>query len=228
MRLPSRLPLAAADIAAAGFAATLGVTSAPSYGAAGTPVSPLKTHSDSAGNTDATAATNLAHELGSESMGLYLDSVGVVHASVTTSAAFAKAKSAGATPELVSHSSADLARATTALKNTLNVPGTSWGTDPEANQLVVTADSTMTGTELKKVKDAVGKLGSLAHLERTPGKLTLHVSGGDAITGTDIHDANVTDTYSDGINVRIGSTKYMLTAGHCASAVSKWFTQKPS
>ncbi|BCJ55337.1 serine protease [Actinoplanes sp. NBRC 14428] len=84
-----------------------------------------------------------------------------------------------------------------------------------SNQILVTADSTVTGARLAAVRAIVAKLGDRARLESVPGTLSTTISGGDAIyTGG--------SRCSLGFNVRSGSTDYFLTAGHCTNAGSSW------
>jgi streptogrisin D len=83
------------------------------------------------------------------------------------------------------------------------------------NQILVTADSTVTGAKLATVKAIVAKLGDAARLESVPGALSPMISGGDAIYTSG-------SRCSLGFNVRSGSTNYFLTAGHCTNAGASW------
>jgi hypothetical protein len=105
-----------------------------------------------------------------------------------------------------------------ALERAIPFAGTSWGVDTQANQVLVTVDSTVTGARLASVKATVQSLGSAARLEFTAGTFTtLAVIGGDAIYGSKYR-------CSLGFNVRSGSTYSFLTAGHCGKVEPRWWS----
>jgi streptogrisin D len=160
-------------------------------------------------------ATSIDTSLGAQAAGSYVDAAGKVVVNVSDATAAAKVKAAGATPRYVSRSGAALASAHSSLSASLKTPGTSFGLDPVSNQIVVTADETVTGAALASVKATVAKLGDKARLELTPGKLQPTISGGDAIYAGG-------SRCSLGFNVRSGSTYYFLTAGHCTNAATTW------
>lgn len=89
-----------------------------------------------------------------------------------------------------------------------DVAGTAWHTDPATGTLVVTADSTVSTADLARIRREAGADAGALRIERTPGKLTKLLSGGDAIYASGWR-------CSLGFNVRSGSTYYVLTAGHC-------------
>ncbi|GAA1797034.1 S1 family peptidase [Planosporangium flavigriseum] len=167
---------------------------------------------------NADEAQALAAGLGERSAGTYLDSVtGKMVVTVSDPAAAQTVHAAGAVPKRVSHSAAQLADAMTQLDRTAKIPGTAWATDPVTNQVVVTADSTVTGAKLDQLNAAVARLGDAVRVESTPGTFSTRISGGDAIyTGS--------ARCSLGFNVRSGSTYYFLTAGHCTNIGSTWST----
>ena len=181
--------------------------SAPTRAAAGT----------AATSTDTSATTKLATTLGGKSAGIYLDDKGRTVVAVTTAAAAAEVKAAGAVPKMVTRSAADLTRATNTLDATAKVAGSAWGVDPKTNQVVVSVDSTVTGAKLATVKAAVAKLGSAARLESVPGTFSTKISGGAAIYSGGYR-------CSLGFNARSGSTYYFLTAGHCGNIGSTWYS----
>jgi streptogrisin D len=82
---------------------------------------------------------------------------------------------------------------------------------------VVTADSTVTGAALARVRAIVAGLGSVARFEQIAGRLSTSISGGDAIYTSSAR-------CSLGFNVRSGSTYYFLTAGHCTNIGATWTT----
>jgi S1-C subfamily serine protease len=123
----------------------------------------------------------------------------------------------GATPVAAGSHSA-LAAAMRALDRSVAFPGTAWGIDSRAHQVVVTIDSSVAGARLARVRTAVERLGSTARLETTAGRFHVDISGGDAIYGSRYR-------CSLGFNVMNNSgTHFFLTAGHCGKAEAKWWT----
>ncbi len=178
---------------------------------------PAQSASTSAGG-DPAALSKLATTLGARSAGTYLDASGRMTVTVTDAAAAQAVTAAGGVAKLVTRSSAELASASATLDRTVSTPGTSWGVDPKTNQVLVTADSTVTGAQLTALQAAVAKLGGAARLERTAGKLTRFISGGQAIY------AGGGGRCSLGFNVRNSSGVYFfLTAGHCTNISSRWY-----
>ncbi|WP_274556571.1 S1 family peptidase [Streptomyces spiramyceticus] len=98
-----------------------------------------------------------------------------------------------------------------------DVAGTAWHVDKATNTLVVTADSTVSRAEIAKIKREAGTNAGAIRVERTPGKFSKLISGGDAIYATSWR-------CSLGFNVRSGSTYYFLTAGHCTDGNPPWYT----
>ncbi|MEU9039839.1 S1 family peptidase [Streptomyces sp. NPDC048352] len=98
-----------------------------------------------------------------------------------------------------------------------DVAGTAWHTDPATGTLVVTADSTVTAADISRIRREAGADAAALRIERTPGKLTKLLSGGDAIYANSWR-------CSLGFNVRSGSTYYILTAGHCTEGAGTWWT----
>jgi streptogrisin D len=160
-------------------------------------------------------ASKLDGQFGTRAAGSYIDAAGKLTVNVTDAATAAAVTAAGATPRYVTRSGAALAAADATLKATLKTPGTSFALDPVSNQILVTADSTVTGAKLAAVKAIVAKLGDKARLESVAGTLGTTISGGDAIY---VSGARC----SLGFNVRSGSTYYFLTAGHCTNIGSSW------
>ncbi len=172
------------------------------------------------GSTAAAAskvATTLADRLGSDTAGSYLDSVtGKLVVTVITEAAAKQVRAGGASPKIVKHSGATLRAATDELSRSATIAGTAWAVDPVTNQVVVTADSTVTGAKLKQLRATVAKLGNTARLESAPGTLNMLIAGGDPIyTGG--------ARCSLGFNVATANgTAYALTAGHCTNIGGSW------
>jgi len=160
------------------------------------------------------AAVTLAESLGADqSAGSYVDSSGALVINVTDAAAASKVKAAGGQARVVQRSSADLNSLSASLDK--GVVGTALSADPVTNQVVVEVDSTVTGAKLAALQSAVAASKGGARIEKMAGKLSLTISGGDAIyTGG--------SRCSLGFNVRAGTTNYFLTAGHCTNAGTTW------
>ena len=97
------------------------------------------------------------------------------------------------------------------------VTGIAWYADTAAHRVVATADSSVSGAEIARLKQAAGSNGGALRIQRTAGVFTPLLSAGDAIYGGRFR-------CSLGFNVVSGSTYYFLTAGHCGSLVSTWYT----
>jgi streptogrisin D len=178
---------------------------------------PSQTSSADTAVATATLATTLSTTLGDRTVGSYQDANGTLVVNVTDAAAAAAVRASGATPRVVTRSASTLAKAEANLAATAAIPGTTWGTDPVTNQVLVTADSTVTGAKLAQVEAAVAKLGDAARLERVAGALSTTIAGGDAIYGGG-------SRCSLGFNVNIGSTPHFVTAGHCGNLAATWTT----
>ncbi|MGK5632385.1 S1 family peptidase [Streptomyces sp. URMC 123] len=169
---------------------------------------------------DAAAAGRLASTLTSDlrghTAGAYYDAKArsLVVNVVDDSAARAVAK-AGGRARLVRHSLTQLQAARRTLAERATVPGTSWFIDPVTNKVLVTADSSVTRSDLARLTKVVGELGDKARLERVPGRLDAVASGGDPI-----HRSG--GRCSLGFNVHRDGEPYFLTAGHCGWAGAAW------
>lgn len=97
------------------------------------------------------------------------------------------------------------------------VTGISWYADASSGRVVVTADGSVSAAELATLKRAAGAKAGALRIERTAGVFSPLLSAGDAIYGGQYR-------CSLGFNVVSGSTYYFLTAGHCGSLVSTWYT----
>ncbi|MEU4090677.1 S1 family peptidase [Streptomyces aureus] len=125
-------------------------------------------------------------------------------------------RQAGARPRLVEHSATELGAATATLKQNATIPGTSWAVDPVADQILVTADSTVTGARWDKLEATVKSLGTdTARIEKTADRFKPFVAGGDAIFSG-------RSRCSLGFNVVRNGAPAFLTAGHCGVANKSW------
>jgi streptogrisin D len=209
---PTRFSFRRAAVIAAATALVASTLFAPSPAQAAPTLAPD-------GIATADAAASLAASLGdTRTAGSYLDSAtGQMVVNVTDAAAAATIRAAGTAAKVVSRSNADLAQVTSALNASARIPGTAWSVDPVTNQVLVTVDSTVTGSDLTRIEAITQRFGAAARIERTPGTLSLTISGGDAIFGGG-------SRCSLGFNVRSGSgTQYLVTAGHCTNIASTWF-----
>ncbi|MFB7312596.1 alpha-lytic protease prodomain-containing protein [Streptomyces sp. NPDC056192] len=166
------------------------------------------------------AAAKLTKTLGTTSTaGSYYDAeakAAVVN--VTTQKAAEAVREAGAVPKFVTYSSAQLAKAGDATK-AADIPGTAWVVDPESNALVVSADSSVSRTELAKLKSATASYGEAVSFKRVSGTFKKLLDGGTAIY------ADAGWRCSVGFNVQSGSgAYYFLTAGHCTDGYPNWYT----
>jgi Alpha-lytic protease prodomain len=167
--------------------------------------------------TAAKAASAVAKKLGdSATAGSYLDrATGSMVVTITHNADAQAVRAAGATPKLVTRSTTQLNKVATAVKAT-RVGGTSWGIDPTTDQLLVSADSTVSGANLAKVNAVAKRFGAAVHLQKVAGKFSTRIAGGDAIWGTQYR-------CSLGFNVTNGSANYFITAGHCGNVEPNWY-----
>jgi streptogrisin B len=107
-----------------------------------------------------------------------------------------------------------------ALSNAIDrsgVEGIAWYVDAQANRVVVTADTTVSGSAIGTLKHAAGSNAGALRIDRAAGVFTPLLSAGDAIFGGQYR-------CSLGFNVVSGTTFYFLTAGHCGKLASTWYT----
>ncbi|MFF8291647.1 S1 family peptidase [Streptomyces sp. NPDC016309] len=116
-----------------------------------------------------------------------------------------------------SFSAAELSAAGSAVL-AADVPGTAWHVDQATDKLVVTVDSTVSPAEIARIKRQAGANAGALKIERTPGRFTKLISGGDAIYASSWR-------CSLGFNVRDGAgAYYFLTAGHCTDGAGTWYS----
>jgi streptogrisin D len=179
----------------------------------------------SAGHQDlAKLASTLDKRLGAHSVGSYLDqATDKLVVSVTDGAAAQTVRAAGATPRMVTHSRAELRRATAKLNRSARIPGTAWAIDPATDQVVVSADRSVKGSKLTKLTSVTGKLGSAARVERLTGKLGTF-AGPTMLDGTAIFTG--AGRCSLGYNVFNGGRHFFITAGHCTNVGTDWYANQ--
>lgn len=181
----------------------------------------------SVGHQDlAKLATTLEKRLGTHSAGSYLDqTTGKLVVTVTDGSAAQSVRAAGASPRMVTHSRADLERATAKLDRSARIPGTAWAIDPATNQVVVSADQSVKGARLTKLRSVTNQLGSAARIERLNGKLST-LDGPTMLDGTAIFASTALGTTRCSLGYNVfeagGGRHFFITAGHCTNLGSVW------
>jgi streptogrisin B len=122
--------------------------------------------------------------------------------------------SAAASPQ--QYSASQLAAVSNAVDRS-GVAGIAWYTDTAADRVVATADSSVSAAGIATLRQAAGSNAGALRIQRSAGVFTPLLSAGDAIYGGKYR-------CSLGFNVVSGSTYYFLTAGHCGSLASTWYT----
>jgi streptogrisin B len=125
-----------------------------------------------------------------------------------------------ASPTVAAASQQYSATALAAVSNAVDrsgVEGIAWYTDAASGRVVVTADSSVSGAQIAMLRQAAGANAGALRINRASGVFSPLLSAGDAIYGGQYR-------CSLGFNVVSGSTYYFLTAGHCGSLVSTWYT----
>ncbi|MEU4395039.1 S1 family peptidase [Kribbella sp. NPDC023855] len=130
----------------------------------------------------------------------------------TTTALLSTQASAAPGPESIASAST----ITSTLAKEASIPGTAWMTDEASGRIIVSYDETVTGAKFNALTAVTKRFGSQVTLEKLNGKLSKHISGGQAIYGGGYR-------CSLGFNVRSGTTYYFITAGHCTNAAGTWY-----
>jgi streptogrisin B len=97
------------------------------------------------------------------------------------------------------------------------VRGIAWYVDDAVDRVVVTADSTVSASEVATIKQSAGADAGAIRINHVPGTFRPLLSAGAAIYGGRYR-------CSLGFNVVSGSTYYFLTAGHCGKVATTWYT----
>jgi streptogrisin B len=133
---------------------------------------------------------------------------------VVFAGALALPTAAAASPQ--GYSAGQLSQASNAVERS-GVAGIAWYVDATSDRVVVTADSTVSGAEIAKVRQTAGSNAGALRIVAAAGVFTPLLSAGNAIYGGKYR-------CSLGFNVVSGSTYYFLTAGHCGKLASTWYT----
>jgi len=96
------------------------------------------------------------------------------------------------------------------------VRGIAWHVDEASDQVVVTADRTVSKAEMATVKRSAGSDAAAVRVEHASGVFRPLIGAGDAIFGSR-HRCSL------GFNVVQGSTNFFLTAGHCGKVSKQWW-----
>ncbi|WP_269856172.1 S1 family peptidase [Streptomyces sp. RPT161] len=163
------------------------------------------------------SAAALAGALGSTATaGSYYDNADrTTVVNVTSEAAARSVRASGARARLVRHSTAQLDAVGARLRS-LDIPGTAWSVDPRSDQLVVSADRTVSGAQLAALRATATRYGDEVRVRRVDGRFDRLLAGGDPIYGGGFR-------CSVGFNVHKGDVRYFLTAGHCGKVAAQWF-----
>nr|WP_267809061.1 S1 family peptidase [Streptomyces tirandamycinicus]MCY0985296.1 S1 family peptidase [Streptomyces tirandamycinicus] len=131
-------------------------------------------------------------------------------------------KRAGAVARSVQNSFSTLKSATRTLSGKAAVPGTAWAIDPRNNQILVTADRTVTGERWNTVESAVESLGEgVARIQKSKGEFKPLLEGGDAIFSS----GGARCSLGFNVTTQDGQSGF-LTAGHCTAASEQWSEQQ--
>jgi len=133
---------------------------------------------------------------------------------VTDQAAKKQVESTGAQANIVQHTMAQLDSVKDRLTK-MNMSGTARVVDVKTNKVVITADKTVKGAKLAKLRQQAAAQGSMVEMKRSAGKFTTKIAGGDAINGDG-------GRCSLGFNVTLDGKPAFLTAGHCTTAIASW------
>ncbi|OAH09258.1 S1 family peptidase [Streptomyces jeddahensis] len=165
-------------------------------------------------------ASQLASRLGSAFGGAYYDAdkeqitVNVVG---NDDNVIVQAEKAGAAVRSVQNSLGTLKSGAQTLQQRAGIPGTAWAVDPRTNQILVTADRTVTGDRWDRLESAVRSLGEgVARIQKSAGEFKTFAEGGDAIFG-----GGARCSLGFNVTTQEGSPGF-LTAGHCGVATEQW------
>lgn len=160
-------------------------------------------------------ADALAARLGERQAGTYLDAQGKPVVNVLDQAAANEVTRSGATAKLVSRSTEALDAARHAVESLPAVTHTSIGSDPAANQIVVTIGTDADRGQAAALEAAAARLGDAVRVEHVAGGMSKTIYNGEAITGGG-------SRCSAGFNTNKDGQLYVLDAGHCTKAVASW------
>lgn len=155
-------------------------------------------------------AKRLTTELGPKTGGAYL-SGGQLVVTVTDAASAAKVAAAGAKAHVVARSERQLQAIQRTLEAAPSEPNTTWGVDPETNQVVVSLPES--GAKNAAQRAAARRFGSAVRFEAGQGPIapSVGINSGDALGGCTV-----------GFTATDNSFNYIITAGHCTTGFPHW------
>lgn len=161
-------------------------------------------------NTKVDLAAQLTTELGAKSGGAYL-SGGDLVVTVTDAASAAKVTAAGAKARVVARGERQLQAIQRTLEAAPSERDTTWGVDPETNQVVVSLPAS--GAKNAAQRSAARRFGSAVRFETADGTIqpNVGISSGDAMGGCSV-----------GFTATDNSFNYIITAGHCTQGFPHW------
>ncbi|MEV4832486.1 S1 family peptidase [Micromonospora sp. NPDC049257] len=161
-------------------------------------------------NANVRLANRLTTELGASSGGAYLSDGNLV-VTVTDAAAAAKVTAAGAKARLVARGERQLQSIQRALEAAASEPDTTWGVDPQTNQVVVSLPAS--GAKNAVQRSAARRFGSAVRFETSTGRIqpNVGISSGDAMGGCSVGFTATDYTFN-----------YIITAGHCTQGFPHW------
>jgi streptogrisin D len=161
-------------------------------------------------NAKVDLAGRLSAELGPKTGGAYL-SGGELVVTVTDAASAAKVTAAGAKARVVARGDQQLQAIQRALEAAPSEPNTTWGVDPETNQVVVSLPAS--GAKNAAQRLAARRFGAAVRFETESGTVqpNVGVSSGDPLGGCSVGFTATDHTFN-----------YIITAGHCTQGFPHW------
>jgi streptogrisin B len=149
--------------------------------------------------------------LGRRSAHLFAVATCVVATAALSQSAAGPASGAGTAPS----GGANLSGVSQAVKQS-GVDGIAWYVDRTDHRVVVTADRSVSSSELASIRQSAGDDAAALEIQHVTGTFRALGSAGSAIYGGQYR-------CSLGFNVVSGSTYYFLTAGHCGQVAGTWY-----
>ncbi|MEV1155122.1 S1 family peptidase [Micromonospora chokoriensis] len=164
----------------------------------------------SAENANVRLANRLTTELGASSGGAYLSNGDLV-VTVTDAAAAAKVTAAGAKARRVARGERQLQTIQRTLEAAASEPNTTWGVDPQTNQVVVSLPAA--GAKNAVQRSVARTFGAAVRFETSDGQIqpNVGISSADALGGCSVGFTATDFTFN-----------YIITAGHCTRGFPHW------
>ncbi|MEV4766714.1 S1 family peptidase [Micromonospora chokoriensis] len=161
-------------------------------------------------NANVRLANQLTTELGASSGGAYLSNGDLV-VTVTDAAAAAKVTAAGAKARRVARGERQLQTIQRTLEAAASEPNTTWGVDPQTNQVVVSLPAS--GAKNAVQRSVARTFGAAVRFETSDGQIqpNVGISSADALGGCSVGFTATDFTFN-----------YIITAGHCTRGFPHW------